>query len=459
MLERADPPPIPEPSTFEGWSGEPVDAAPSNAEAIDPTVLTPPIINEPVSTPGEPAPSGATDSQETGSAPDEVAAGAPAAAGGFLSGLVSRFRPASSNGATQPPEPDAAPSGTSSSFLARGSRAIRDYFNPRLSLYLTPIHRAVLAIAAGVILLSLLVGSGGLALIVLSMVAPLLVVITLTQIDVFEKESNLIISGVIAAGALAGMLLAGIASWIQGEQWFDTGKLNFGAGGFSGPFGDAAGNPPAVVWLFSGVVLGAVGTAAIGGVAVALRRFPQFRNEAMDSIMIAGAAAAGYAIGASIIYWWPMVGDPGPVTNVQDWTLRVIGIAILRPATFTLCGALLGFGVWLYATNRSASVAGVPAMLGGLGLFLLHIIPATLQASGPWIEAIVTGILFCVAFPAYRFALDNAIEIDRLALGDEQHRIVCPACHRITPMGAFCAHCGQALTPAAEPPRDDLAAP
>jgi hypothetical protein len=459
---RALPPPVLEPlpvdSSDELASTPVVEPVPDEEEVPEPgdesfVPLTTTDTTQPdeTSEPGEPAAGPEIGQAEASPEPPaSEAAGATAAASGFLGGLKERFRAIGSGnkeaevGPGDRPEPEQAATASRSTRMAN---AVRGYFDPRLSQYATRPHRWVLGVSAVVILLSLLAGSGGLALVMLSVIAPLLIVISLTQLDVFEKESNLIVAGVIAAGAVTGIVLGAIASWIQGEQWFDTGKLNFGAGGFSGPFADIAGSPPVVVWLVSGVVLGAVGTAAIGGAAVALRRFPQFRNEAMDSVIIGGAAAAGFVIGLSLVYWWPMVGDPGPVTSVQDWTLRIIGVGILRPAAFTLCGALLGFGVWLYATNRSFSVAGVPALLGGLGLFLLSLVPTTLQASGAWSEVIVTAILFAVAFPAYRFALDNAIAIDRQALGDEGNRIVCPACGKVTPLGDFCAHCGQRLRP------------
>src|SRR5690606_21016452 len=128
----------------------------------------------------------------------------------------------------------------------------------------------------------------------LSAIVPVLILITLTQHDVFEKESNLVVAGVAVVGAVAGIVISALASWIQGEQWFDTGKLNYGAGGFSGRFGETAGSAPIVVWLLGGVLFPLVCVAVIGGAPVAMQRFPQFRNEAMDAVILGGAVAAGY---------------------------------------------------------------------------------------------------------------------------------------------------------------------
>jgi hypothetical protein len=389
--------------------------------------------------------------REAASGPEpEGISGAPeheAPAPGFLGGLAARLGLGGDR--TQDRAADAGaipPAGGRVIPFDRVTQGLRSYLDPRLHMFSTVPHRWIAGAGLGLILVFLLVNSGGLALIVLSSLAPLLILVTLTQHDVFEKESNLVIAGVVAVGAVAGIALATLAAWVQGEQWFDTGLLNYGAGGFGGRFAERAGSAPAVVWLLVGLAIPALALVTFGGVPIALRRWPQFRNEVMDGAILGGACAAGFSIGASIVYWWPMVGDAGPLTSVSDWTLSVLGVALLRPIVTTLCGTMIGAGVWRYMIKQSLVVV-VPPAIGGIGGYLLLTFGSIqLQASGIWSEFLWTLLVLAAVFILYRKVLDQAVADDRRALGDEQSRIVCPACHKVTPAGQFCAHCGQALS-------------
>lgn len=327
---------------------------------------------------------------------------------------------------------------------------LRDYLDPRAHLFSTVPHRWVtwgmllLAVAA------LLGDSAGLALVFLSSLLPLLILITITQHDVFEKESSLIVAGVTGAGLLAGVVISALAAWIQGEQWFDGGMLNYGAGGFGGQFAERAGAAPVVVWLLVGILLPAVAVMAFGGIPIALRRWPQFRNEIMDGLILGGGSAAGFAIGASLVYWWPMIGGAGPRTSVREWTLAILGVAVLRPVVITLCGAMIGGGVWRYMSRTSSSAVLAPVIGGVGGFLLLGFGSMRLQPVGMWAELLWTFAVLLLVFVVYRTVLDAAVATDMAALGDERNRIVCPACHKVTPRGQFCAHCGQPLQSAAE---------
>jgi hypothetical protein len=318
-------------------------------------------------------------------------------------------------------------------------------------MFSTVPHRWIAAVGLGLVLVFLLGNSGGLALIALASLGPLLILVTLTQHDVFEKESSLVIAGVAVVGGIAGIILSALASWVQGEQWFDTGVLNYGAGGFGGRFADRAGSAPAVVWLLVGLAIPALALLTFGGVPIALRRWPQFRNEVMDGAILGGACAAGFAIGSAIVYWWPMVAGSGPLTSVSDWTISILGVALVRPVVITLCGAMIGAGIWRYMIRKSLVVA-LPAAIGGIGGYLLLTFGSIqLQASGIWAEFLWTLLVLAAVFTVYRKVLDQAVADDRRALGDERSRIVCRACHKVTPAGQFCAHCGEALSPVTTP--------
>jgi len=326
--------------------------------------------------------------------------------------------------------------------LKGGSGALLD---PSLRAATTLPHRMVLIGGVIVILLSLLSNNAGLALIAASVIVPAWIALTLNQQDLFEKESTLLTTAVGAAGLVIGAIFALLSSWLVNSNWFDNGVLNYGAAGFGGRFADLAGNPPFVVWFVSGLVLPLLALGTIVAVPIAMRRWPQFRNEVMDGVILCGTSAAGFAIGSAMVFWAPIVSDKGPQTSVSDWTLTTLGVVLFRPIVITLAGAMLGAGIWKYMLTPNPSVVILPAVGSIGGILLLTFGSLQLQPSGLWPEVMWTLLIAIAAFLVYRLVLNSAISADRKVVDVDKARVVCPSCRKITPAGAFCAHCGAVL--------------
>lgn len=329
---------------------------------------------------------------------------------------------------------------------ARIRERLRTYLDPGVGHIDLTWHRRMVGVVLVLVLILLAANQAGPALIVASAVIPVLIVMLLTRYDVFERESNLILAGLGAIGIVVGVVLGSVVSWVVGNQWFSGGHLNFGAGGFGGNF--APGAAPFLVWLVAGLLVPAAIVAGTAAAPIVLRRKPQFANEVMDGVTLAGASAAGIAIGLAATFWYPMVTGDGPLMSVSDWTLTVMGQVLLRPLVITLCGAMIGAGVWRYMITASTGMTAVlPTAAGVLGLFLLWLSSVATQSSGIWAEFQMTLFLALLVFVLYRQTLVQAIETDSLAMGNDGERIVCPLCHQVTPVGAFCARCGQPLVP------------
>lgn len=321
---------------------------------------------------------------------------------------------------------------------------VRVFFDPGIGQIDTTWHRRLVAAVLVVILILLAANQAGAALIVGSSAIPVLIVMLLTRYDIFERESNLILAGLGAIGIVVGIVLGSLVSWVYGSQWFNQGHLNFGAGGFGSNFAD--GSASLLVWVVAGLLIPSAIVVGIVAAPMLLRRKPQFANEVMDGVTLAGASAAGIAIGLAGTFWYPMVSGDGPLMNVSDWTLMIVGQVLLRPIVITLSGAMIGAGVWRYMlTSTTGLTAVLPTVTGVVGIFLLWMGSVGTQASGIWMEFQLTLFLALLVFVLYRHTLVQAIETDSLAMGSAGERIVCPHCHQVTPVGTFCARCGQPL--------------
>ena len=317
--------------------------------------------------------------------------------------------------------------------------------DPSLRAATTVPQRMVLIAGVIGIFLSLLSNNAGLALVVASAIVPVTIALALNQRDLFEKESTTAVAAVGGAGLAGGVIVALLASWIANSTWFSYGTLNYGAAGFGGRFSNLAGSPPFSVWLLNGLVYPLLALVAIVAGPIAMRRWPQFRNEVMDGVILCGTSAAGFAIGSAIVYWAPMVSGRGPQTDVADWTLSIFGVSLLRPMVITLAGAMLGAGVWKYASSPSISAIFLPALGSVGGMLLLSLGSLQFGPSGLWPEVVWTALVAIGSFMIYRLVLNSAISSDRAVIGEDRARVVCPNCRKITPAGTFCAHCGTTL--------------
>ena len=138
--------------------------------------------------------------------------------------------------------------------------------------------------------------------------------------------------------------------------------------------------------------------------------------------------------------------------------MRIIGVGVLRSLVFVLCGSLIGAGLWRYMMAGARTGTVLPAAVGVLGIFLLTVGSIQAQAADIWAEFLWSTLIALAAFVLYRRTLDQAVATDTMALGATNERMVCPACHRVTPNSTYCAYCGHRLTPEAatsEPTRED----
>lgn len=312
--------------------------------------------------------------------------------------------------------------------------------------------RAILAVGAALIVLSLLANSGALALVIGACLLPLAILYWCTRNDVFEREPLYILAGFAIAGIAVGALLGWFSSLLVENSWFDDGVLNYGAAGFGGKFAEAAGNPPFAVWSLVGIVLPFAAIAALIGLPLAGRQALSLRNEVMDGVTVAAALGGGIAVGSAMVFVSPMYSGGGPQINAQGWTLLTIGLTIVRPLIWTFAGGLLGAAAWRYLLSGTMQASIIPAVLGVAGPLLYTLMSLQLQASGMWGEFLWGIVVAAVLGFFYQKTVSSAVSQDRRILGTSNARVVCPHCGKVTPAGQYCANCGEPL-PQAEAAR------
>jgi len=367
----------------------------------------------------EPARNAQTTEESTPESPPRFSGSAPDPAPAPEPGLPGDASAAPASGAT-PPGTDAAPvkrivfvGKTRSHGPAQEVAAFLGVDGTALS---AQPFQIVLGGGAALTLIALLANNAGLALTVLSAIVPVLLLIALTggRGDLAsDRTIMLAVTGL--GGVIAGGVLGWIAARITASSWFDDGVLNFGAAGFGGRFAHAAGNAGWLIWLVVGIVLPVVALAAAVALPVVLRRSGRFPETTGNGRLLGAAAGAGYAIGTAAVFWSPLNLHAAPGFSVSDWTLMVIGIAVLQPVVAVLALAALGVAIWRYLEDQQIAPAIPPAAcaLGGVLLMRLGSIWIQPRQEHLWLELCWIALVGAVVIVLYRLTATSMAPADR----------------------------------------------
>lgn len=288
-----------------------------------------------------------------------------------------------------------------------------------------------LAFAAGVaIVVGLaLLGFFPVALVSAAVLVPLLMVLYLWVVDIYEDEPLWVIGGTMLWGAVSGAVFAFVTRGLAGGS------------GFAPP--DLAEN------LIAGVGLPIIeGVLMIAG-PIVLLRWRSF-NDVLDGATFGTASAVSFSGAQLIVQALPTLGAGlRPPGDPLPWVVQLLSLGVLQPviaagAIGAACAAL-----WLryrapVGDRAALGAVGSPpvALLGalllivaaGLAKALLTLIPATL----------VLAVLALVALLWLRRALHLGLLQESREI-TVQGTIHCPNCGLATPEHTFCGACGISL--------------
>lgn len=315
----------------------------------------------------------------------------------------------------------------------RGRRPIADY-------------RRLAGLVSLAVLVALLLNNSGIAILLSVFLVPVLTLLYLTDLDLFEREPWPAILGALGAGAVIGLLFGTIGAWLTGAFWIEGATFYAGAAGFGARFAEAEGSPPFIWILLGGVVIPAIVVIACAIAPVFMRRWPVLRNEIMDGVTLGAATGSGYAAATAVVHFWPaIVQGQNPGGDVSDWTATIVGLIVLRPLIYGALAAVLCAAIWQYAVDQRASslTRGVIAGVGGIIVF--SIIDLLIQPAGAAAELLFQLVVIIVLWFVTRSAIRGALRHDALSMKRRGNRVVCGNCDQLTPDGSFCAHCGAPL--------------
>ncbi|MBX3030130.1 MAG: hypothetical protein KF809_08205 [Chloroflexi bacterium] len=298
-----------------------------------------------------------------------------------------------------------------------------------------------LALAGGtalVVLLGLL-GLFPVAIVAAAILVPLVTVIYLYDVDVYEDEPIRVIALTFVWGAVTGALF----SFAIAQLFPVTAASLIGGPALGG--GDAAATFP---WVRA-VIAPLVSVVVIIAGPLALLPYRRF-NDALDGATFGVAAGVAF-VGAQTLITAIDLFQSGlqPVGQVLPWVVRLLVLGVGMPVIAAGVIGGLGGALWL----RYRAPVHDRARLGPVGqpiiAFVLAVAAFVIAAVGEHLlpevgSLILVALLAVVSLLWLRRVIHLGLlqEASEIEIGPD---IACPECHVATPFHTYCAHCGASL--------------
>jgi len=272
-------------------------------------------------------------------------------------------------------------------------------------------------------------------------VLPVLYLMYLYEVEVYEDEPWLVIGATMLAGALLGLAFTNLTG-APLSQLVLTGDRETG-------------------FVLAGVVIPVVGQALMlaGPLFLYLAR-SRFR-EPLDGLTFGAASALGFTLAGSLTIFWPVLAGPLVAEGSPlDWAVRLTRAGLLVSLINACTTAIVAAAIWLHRFDRrrvsrpwtSSFLAALILAFGvqvGLGVLAFAVDDLAVQV-----------VIFAVVAAALLLYLRLVIH-DALLVEGAEHEIgpdaPCPECHRIVPAMAFCPACGAARAASSKQGRRRLA--
>jgi hypothetical protein len=269
------------------------------------------------------------------------------------------------------------------------------------------------------------------ALIAGAVLLPVLVVLYMVDINVFEEQSLPVIGATLVWGLAAGVLTALIAKGLSpsGSQVF-------------------VGGHGSIVFT-RGVLIPVLSVALILLGPLAMLRYPRF-STVLDGATFAAASASAFVAAEVIVQALSAFGHGlRPPGSVIPWLVQLAVIAIALPlVTMAAMGASAG-AVWLklrapIRDRRALGRLGSLYLAIPLGAAFL-VVSAVVQITVPsGLALVIIGVLAVLALLWLRQVIHVGL-LEEALLIEDAPIITCANCAHRTRRGAFCENCGIAL--------------
>ncbi len=290
--------------------------------------------------------------------------------------------------------------------------------------------RLALLLGTALVILLALVGAFAVGLVAAAVLVPLLMVLYLYVVDIYEDEPLSVVAATMIWGAAAGAVFAFATNAVQ----------------TSSPF--AGGNASQL--LVHGIALPVVAAALMFVGPLALLPARRF-NDVLDGATFGAASGASFVGAQMIVNALPLLsGGLLPGGDTLSWSVQLVSLGILQPVIAAGSIGAATAAIWLryrapVRDRQALGPLGVPVIAVAAAVLLL--VAAGLARTGLSLipESIALLAIAALALLWLRRALHLGLVEELHELHDAPD-VRCPNCGRQTPGIGFCGNCGISLT-------------
>lgn len=263
---------------------------------------------------------------------------------------------------------------------------------------------------------------------------PVLYLLYLYEVEVYESEPWLLIGATMVVGAVLGYVF----TLFSGDA---VSRLNL-----TGDRENAL--------VLAGVAIPIVAQALMLVGPLFLYAFRRRFREPLDGLTFGAASALGFTLTSSLTALWPLISGPLVASGAPiDWSLLLLRAGILLSLVNASTTGLITAAIWLQRYDRRR--AGRPltstilaAVIVAVGTqVLLGIV--SFEVSNLVVEVAILLVATVLLLMFLRLIIHQALLVE-----GAEHEIgpdaPCPECHRVVPTMAFCPACGAARAAASK---------
>jgi len=296
-----------------------------------------------------------------------------------------------------------------------------------------PFQLALIAGGAAVIVLALLHLFAP-ATVAAVCVIPLLYLIYLYEVEVYENEPWLVVGATMAVGLLLGFAFSVVSGGALSQLEITGDTQN--------------------ALVMSAVVIPITAQILMLGGPLFLYAFrPRFR-EPLDGLTFGAASALGFTLASSLTSFWPLIS--GPLVSegsTLDWAVRLTRAGLLLSLVNASTTALVAAALWLHRYDRRRTRRHWESTILATLVVAFGVQVALGLAAYVISDFLIDVALLALATMALLLYVRLVIHQSLLVEGAD-HEIgpeaPCPECHRVVPTMAFCPACGVARAAASK---------
>jgi RsiW-degrading membrane proteinase PrsW (M82 family) len=259
-------------------------------------------------------------------------------------------------------------------------------------------------------------------------VLPLLYLIYLYEVEVYESEPWLVIGATMVAGAILGYAFTAFSSDALSRSTITADR--------------------STAFVLSGLTIPVVAQALMLAGPLFLYLFRGSFREPLDGLTFGASSALGFTVASSLTVFWPLITAPLVGSDAPlDWAFRLTRAGLLVSLVNASTTALVAAAIWLRRYDRRrANRAWQSSILGAL--LVAFGVQIALGVVGFVVDDLLFGFVVLALAAAALLLYVRLVIHQALLVEGAEHEIGpdrrCPECHRIVPTMTFCPACGAA---------------